>query len=72
MSYKIGIYGSAIDAADDTVRKAEELGTELARHDISLITGAGHGIPYLVAASAVKSNPSHGGKCQLLALVGQK
>lgn len=57
MKYKIGVYGSAVDDIQETTQKATELGNELGKNDVILITGAGHGIPYLVATTAVKSNP---------------
>lgn len=57
MKYKIGVYGSALDSLDATNKKAVELGNELSRHDIILITGAGHGVPYLTATTAKKVNP---------------
>ncbi len=51
--YKIGIYGSAVDEGKKAESLAKSLGIELAkRKEITLITGAGHGIPYLVAQTA--------------------
>lgn len=55
MEYKIGIYGSAVNKTGAVKDKAIELGKELAKYDITLITGGGHGLPYLVAETAAKA-----------------
>jgi len=53
---KIGIYGSAVNEGKRAEDLAKSLGTELSYHkDIILITGAGHGIPYIVATTAAKN-----------------
>lgn len=54
MKYKIGVYGSAADTSQHTEEVAKELGQELGKHstDCIVITGAGHGIPYIVASQA--------------------
>ena len=55
MKCKIGVYGSAIDEGKSTKQLALELGEVLGdQKDIILITGAGHGIPYIVAKTAAK------------------
>lgn len=56
MKYKIGIFGSAEDVDSSIFEKADLLGTELAKKDIVLITGACSGLPYRVAAQAFKAN----------------
>lgn len=53
MKYKIGIFGSAVDEKK-ALKKAEELGRELNKHNIIVITGAADGIPYKVASTAFK------------------
>lgn len=58
MKYKIGIYGSAVAETEEASQKAIELGNALGKHDVTLVTGAGHGIPYLVATTARKLNPN--------------
>ena len=56
MKYKIGIYGSAVNTTELVEQKAIELGEQLSKHNVILITGAGHGIPYLIATTAKKLN----------------
>lgn len=53
MKYKIGVFGSAVDE-EKALKKAEELGKELSKHNIIVITGAADGIPYKVASTAAK------------------
>lgn len=51
--FKIGIFGSAVDGSPEVARKAQELGTELAkRNNIIIVTGASNGLPYEVAYAA--------------------
>lgn len=52
MRYKIGIYGSAVNEGREVEEKAIALGKELSKHNIVIITGAGHGMPYIVAKEA--------------------
>lgn len=52
MKYKIGIFGSFEDYKDAIAAKAVELGNELGKLNIILITGASPGIPHLVASQA--------------------
>lgn len=53
MKYKIGIFGSAVDE-EQALKKAEELGKELSKYNIIVITGACDGIPYKVASTSAK------------------
>lgn len=54
--YKIGVYGSAILENDDILKRAKNLGRELGKYDLTLITGAGRGLPYQVVSQAKKEN----------------
>ena len=53
MKYKIGVFGSAEDEKK-ALKKAEELGKELSKKDVIIVTGACDGIPYKVASTAAK------------------
>lgn len=46
--FKIGIFGSAEGDFEKILEKLEELGKELAKHDLVLITGASTGLPYKI------------------------
>lgn len=52
--YKIEVFGSSAGDLSKILNKAEELGEELAKHDLILITGASTGLPYKVAETASK------------------
>ena len=53
--FKIGVFGSNAKELDATViDKAKQIGKELARYNIIVITGASSGVPYLVAYEAAK------------------
>lgn len=53
MNYKIGIFGSSVDEGKDITEKAILVGNILAEYkNLILITGAGKGIPYIVAKTA--------------------
>lgn len=54
MRYKIGIFGSAEGDIDRILSKADDLGKELTKHNIVLVTGASTGLPYQVAKTAAK------------------
>ncbi len=54
MTFKVGVFGSAEGDLDKILSKANELGEELAKHDVILITGASTGLPYKVAETAAK------------------
>lgn len=56
MKYKIGIYGSAVVQSEDILAKAHELGKALSKYTLTLITGAGKGLPYQVVSEAKKKN----------------
>ncbi len=53
---KVGVFGSAVGASDEVMEKARELGLELARREVIIITGACSGIPYEVAKTAFDAN----------------
>ena len=55
---KIAVCGSSSVDNDEIAKKAFEIGTELAKSDILLLTGAGNGYPYEAAKGAF----SAGGK----------
>lgn len=53
MTYKIGIFGSAVNTNQSTINQARILGRTLGqRRDVIIITGACSGIPYQVALAA--------------------
>ncbi len=54
MQYKIGIFGSAIDADQPVTKIIEKLSAALCRKDVILITGGSFGIPYAVASLCAK------------------
>src|SRR5579859_6511752 len=56
MQYKIGVFGSAVVQSNDILTKAHELGNVLSKYDLTLITGAGKGLPYQVVSVAKKNN----------------
>ena len=51
-NYKIGVYGSAVNASDTSAAKARALGKALAEHHCTVITGACPGLPYEAAREA--------------------
>lgn len=52
--YKIGVFGSATQEIDQTLKKAKAIGKELGKRKLIVITGATSGIPNLVAVEAHK------------------
>lgn len=52
MAFKIGVFGSAEGDFEKVLTKAHKLGEELAKHDVTLITGASAGLPYEVVKTA--------------------
>ncbi len=56
MKYKIGIFGSAVEANDQVVSKARQLGRELGKYKerIIIINGASSGIPSIITAEAIR------------------
>lgn len=54
MPYKIGIFGSAVDADQPVTKIIEKLSAPLCRKDVILITGGSFGIPYTIASTCAK------------------
>lgn len=52
----IGVFGSAVINNEDILLKAKELGKALSKHNLTLITGAGKGLPYQVVSEAKRLN----------------
>src|SRR3990167_7347062 len=52
--YKIGVYGSAIDEGEEIIKKAQELGGELALKKVITIIGANSGLPHETAKRATE------------------
>jgi len=55
MNPMIGVFGSAEGMDDAANTRAKQLGNELGKHEITLVTGATTGIPYAVTYTAVRS-----------------
>jgi predicted Rossmann-fold nucleotide-binding protein len=55
MKYKIGVFGSSAGLESFANKSAMELGEALAKQDVTIITGACLGIPYMVAEEAAKA-----------------
>ncbi len=53
--FKIGIFGSAEGNFEHVLEKTTQLGNELAKQNITIITGACSGLPYQVALAASKN-----------------
>ena len=49
---KIAVCGSSNNSDKETARKAFEIGKELAKSDVLVLTGAGKGYPYEAAKGA--------------------
>lgn len=55
MNFKIGIFGSNAEELEEiAIKKAKELGRELSKYDVIIITGACSGLPYMAAYEAAK------------------
>lgn len=55
MKFKIGVFGSNAEELETSViEKAKQIGKELARYKIIIITGASSGLPYHAAQEAAK------------------
>ncbi len=54
MKFKVGVFGSSAGNTESVRSKAEDLGRVLADQNVTVITGACSGIPYMVAAEAYK------------------
>lgn len=52
MRYKIGVIGSAAGYENDILKKAREIGKEIATHDCILLTGGTTGVSYEAVKSA--------------------
>lgn len=52
MTYKIGVYGSNRVESETALQAAQNLGAELARQGVIVITGACSGMPYAAARAA--------------------
>jgi len=70
--YKIGVFGSAVKEGKKAQEKAEELGKELSKHNIIVITGAADGIPYKVAYNAWKLGAEVWGYAPVVSLEEEK
>lgn len=56
MKYKIGIFGSnAKELSTNVINKACQIGKELAKFNVVVITGASSGLPYYAANAAAKN-----------------
>jgi predicted Rossmann-fold nucleotide-binding protein len=55
MKFKIGIFGSAIEADQPVAAIIEKLSAALCKEDVILITGGSFGIPYAVASTCAKA-----------------
>ena len=53
---KIAVCGSSIITNKDAAKNAFEIGREIAKHNILLLTGAGNGYPYEAAKGAFSAN----------------
>jgi len=55
--YKIGVFGSAINENNKTIKKAKELGKELGKYKnkVIVVTGACSGMPYMVASQSAQA-----------------
>ncbi|MEX0616583.1 MAG: hypothetical protein WD231_02080 [Candidatus Woykebacteria bacterium] len=54
MKFKIGIFGSAEGGSDKAKQLAKNLAEHLSNHNVTILTGAGSGIPYEVAVGVAK------------------
>lgn len=55
MSYKIGIFGSSDNLTLEAQAKVDELAEALSDKELTLLTGAGAGLPYQIASKAHKN-----------------
>lgn len=56
MKYTIGVFGSSVVNNEELLSKAHELGKALGKYHLTLITGAGKGLPYQVVSEAKRKN----------------
>lgn len=69
--YKIGVFGSSAGDLDKIIPKAHELGEELSKQNIIIITGACAGLPFEVASTAYKNGTEIWGYSQAVDLKNQ-
>jgi hypothetical protein len=74
MKYKIGIFGSAAGDLEDVLPKSETLGKLLGQYKdrILILTGAGPGLPFIVAKEAAAAGVEVWGFSAALDLKSQK
>ena len=74
MKYKLGIFGSAAGDLDLALPKCREFAKELAEHkdEIIILTGAGPGLPFVIAKEAVALGIEAWGFSSAKDLGGQK
>lgn len=72
MRYKIGVFGSAVGNFETILEKAKELGRELSKHNIIVITGATTGLPYEVSLEAFKQRAKIWGFSAAIDAKGQR
>ncbi|HDH91561.1 MAG TPA: hypothetical protein ENF38_01280 [Candidatus Aenigmarchaeota archaeon] len=56
MKYQIGVIGSAVEEKSDILKKAREIGKEIARYNCVLLTGATTGVSYEAVKGAKENN----------------
>jgi len=59
MKIKVGVMGSAAEAGDTLLNKAESLSTAIAKRDVILLTGATTGVVYAVGKQAHSAGTFH-------------
>lgn len=72
MKYKIGIFGSATGASEETLKKAEKVGKELSKKNCIIITGATSGVSHRASTSAYKHGAEIWGFSPVKDLAGQR
>lgn len=73
MKYKIGVFASnAKELSTNAINKAKQIGKELVKFDIVIITGASSGLPYYAAYEATKNGVEVFGYSPMRDIDGQK
>src|SRR5579859_5306147 len=72
MTYKIGVFGSAEGKLENSIPKAQQLGTILGEKNVIVINGATSGLPYEVALAAYQKGAKIWGYSQATDLETQK
>lgn len=73
MQYKIGVFGSNAEELEaDVINKARQIGKELARYDVIVITGGSSGLPYQAAHEAAKGGVEVWGYSPVIDIKNQK